>query len=99
LLSIKTKDKNSSSSSSSSSFSFSTVLDSYSGRDFSNVNKQFKDELNLNVPINHPFVDLIGANFNRNDYSSNRCLFNYNGIMHCYVYNFLDLLISFKNKE
>jgi hypothetical protein len=49
------------------------------------------------VPINHPFVDLIGTNFNRNDYSTNRCLFNYNGVLYCYVSDNIDLLTSFKN--
>jgi hypothetical protein len=47
LLNIKNKDNNSSSSSSS-FFSFS-VLTSSLGRDFSNVNEQFRDELNLHL--------------------------------------------------
>jgi hypothetical protein len=43
-------------------------------------------------------VDLVGANINRNDYSINCCLLNYNKIMYCHVYNFLDFLTSLKNK-
>jgi hypothetical protein len=58
----------------------------------------FDDNVTLNVPTNYPFVDLIGTNFNRNDYSTNCCLFNYNGVLYCYIYDNIDLLTSFKNK-
>jgi hypothetical protein len=97
------------------------VLNSHSGRDFSNVNPKFKDELNLdlnqtkltrnqkmfplfddhvnlNLPINNLFINGLGTNFSRNKYSTYRCLFNYNGISYCYVYDNIDLLTSFKNK-
>jgi hypothetical protein len=48
LLNIKTKNNNSSSSSSS-SLSSSTILIPHSQRDFSDVNRDFKDEFNLNL--------------------------------------------------
>jgi hypothetical protein len=35
----------------------------------------------------------------RDEYLSNRCLFNYNGVLYCYVYDNEDLLTSFKIKE
>jgi hypothetical protein len=99
-------------------------FNSYSGRNFSNVDSNFKDEFNLdlqqpslllllnektlpqftttislNVPTDHPFVGILGTNFTRNDYSTNRCLFDYNGVLYCYIYNNKDLLTSFKYKQ
>jgi hypothetical protein len=58
----------------------------------------FDDHTNLNVPINNLFVNNLGTNFSRNEYATNRCLFNYNGVSNCYVYDYIDLLTSFKNK-
>jgi hypothetical protein len=52
----------------------------------------FDNHVNLNIPINHLFANLIGINFNRNDYSTNRCLFNYNGVLYCHVYDNIYLL-------
>jgi hypothetical protein len=100
-----------------------TVLNSYLGRDFSIVNTDFRDELNLglqqfnlllllnqktlpqfitkitlNISINNPFLEVIGTNFIRNDYLSNCCLFNYNTVLYCYIYDNIDFPISFKNK-
>jgi hypothetical protein len=120
LLNIKNKDNNSSPS----SFSFSSfslaVLDSYSERDFSKVNLDFKGDLNLdlkqlnllllsnkktfpqfpitltlNIPINRSFFDILGTNFSTNEHSTDHCLFNYNGVLYCYVYNNIDLLILY----
>jgi hypothetical protein len=99
------------------------TLTSYSRRDFSKVNTQFKDENNLdlkqlksihfsiqkifpqfatyitlNIPINHPFVEIIFINFQRDSFLSNQWLFNYNAVFYCYVYDNVDLLTSFNNK-
>jgi hypothetical protein len=57
----------------------------------------FDDHVNLNVPINNRFVNDLG-NFSRNEYPTDRCLFNYNGVAYCYVFDNIDLLTSFKNK-
>jgi hypothetical protein len=120
FLNIRAKNNNSSSSSSSSSLSSSTTIISHSGRDFSNVNKNFKVEFNLdlqeqlnltqimnenlfpqhnanislNILIDHPFVNLLGTTFFKQNYSTNRCLFNYNGDLYSHVYNNVDLLTS-----
>jgi hypothetical protein len=58
----------------------------------------FDDDVNLNIQINHLFANLIGTNFSRNEYYTDRCLFNYNGVLYCYVYDNIYLLTSFKNK-
>jgi hypothetical protein len=58
----------------------------------------FDDHVNLNISINNLFVNDLGMNFSRNEYSTDRCLFNYNGVSYCYVYSNVDLLTSFKNK-
>jgi hypothetical protein len=58
----------------------------------------FDSYVNLNLPINNLFVNDLGTNFSRNEYPTNRCLFNYNGVQYCYVYDNIDLLTSFKNK-
>jgi hypothetical protein len=59
---------------------------------------QFTTTVSLNVPIDHPFVNILRTDFYHNDYSTNRCLFDYNGVLYCYIYNNKDLLTSFKYK-
>jgi hypothetical protein len=55
----------------------------------------FDDHINLNVLITNLFVNDLGMNFSGNEYLTDRCLFNYNGVAYCYVYNNIDLLTSF----
>jgi hypothetical protein len=62
-----------------------------------NIIPQHNTNITLNVPIDHPFVNIIGTDFYENEYLTNRCLFNYNGVLYCYVYDNIDLLTSFKN--
>jgi hypothetical protein len=57
----------------------------------------FNTNISLNLPVDYLFINVInviGTNFYRNEYFANRCLFNYNGVLYCYVYGNIDLLIS-----
>jgi hypothetical protein len=59
----------------------------------------FNDHISLSVPGGHDFANDIETYFYRNESFTGRCFFDYNGMMYCHVYNYLDLLASLKNKE
>jgi hypothetical protein len=56
----------------------------------------FNANISSNVPVNHPFINVIRTTFYKQKYSIDSCLFNYNGILYCNVYDNKDLLTSFK---
>jgi hypothetical protein len=59
---------------------------------------QHNASISLNMLVDNLFFDTVGIIFYKNKCSSNCCLFNYNQVLYCYVYDNKDLLVLFKNK-
>jgi hypothetical protein len=52
----------------------------------------FTTNVTLDLKQNHQFVNYIDTYFYRNEYFTDRCLFDYNGVLYCHVYDNIDLL-------
>jgi hypothetical protein len=64
-----------------------------------NIIPLFNANISLNIQEDNLFVNTVGTTFYKDKYSTNRCLFDYNGVFYYYIYDYKDLLISSKNKE